>query len=645
MPGILDCTYDEEWTSFRHLLQANADDGSPLDDDVFAWADKLISKHLMAFLHFHQSKSNEFFFDCARPRPRGVVCLYGMLSAFFIHHVYLREKLRLLGGLQGGDKEVYEQSTTMARLLIMNKNNCLDFFDDSAWPFSLRQLVEVLTPELPPESTSSDVASNTVASPSSEAHNFNAWRFPLATWAGRGAESVDPPIPDRRLIVYITGTHVALAREPSEMLKRFVGPLLGVAFIPVVEIADSQHCDFTDCETTETDAAPGALRTLGHAEPLSFAPVGLRKLASMYFRAKWNGLDIENLPALIADFTALFAAHPLSRVADLFVCTTPAVLCMLLRSFERPLLGYLGEPMLLSVGPEDRDAWWGHFEGMVTSPNNFFACYNPFLSSMIYYQTGMKLPSIRLHGLYTDAMYAPSRLDELLVVKGPNICVDAVCLLNRFAALAMSPGSAMPTSEDDACDAAAGIGVSPRFVGLDELGGAPYRTLASFRATVLYPYDVALAIFYELYSMTMPIFVPRPDLLPFYVFRGLHSSAEFHAVRPGIGNASAPGAASGHSPFIPPLNTRQWFFAAPPWSNMTDFATYPNVIRFGSAAELLAALEPGATDWVAVSAAMKRFNDATLVKSASQWEVGVARALSGLGGSVRPSASSASTPR
>lgn len=49
------------------------------------------------------------------------------------------------------------------------------------------------------------------------------------------------------------------------------------------------------------------------------------------------------------------------------------------------------------------------------------------------------------------------------------------------------------------------------FFGLDELGGAPYRVLASFRAAVVYPYDVALAIFYELYSMGMPLFLPRED--------------------------------------------------------------------------------------------------------------------------------------
>merc|ERR1711865_794921 len=100
------------------------------------------------------------------------------------------------------------------------------------------------------------------------------------------------------------------------------------------------------------------------------------------------------------------------------------------------MIAYLGEPILLSVGGDDRMTWFDTFESMATNPNNFFTCYNPWLSDMIHYQTGLVLPVIRLHGLYTNALYNPTRTSEVLVIKGPNICADSVCLLNRFAALA-----------------------------------------------------------------------------------------------------------------------------------------------------------------------------------------------------------------
>jgi len=303
---------------------------------------------------------------------------------------------------------------------------------------------------------------------------------------------------------------------------------------------------------------------------------------------------------------------------------------------------------LLSISAEDRPSWWSRFDALATSGWHFFACYNPFLAAMIEYQTGLTLPVIRLHGLYTDALYAPARTSEVLVVKGPNICVDSACLLNRF-----STGSARPEtsfsndsahgrrlrSVSDACTRLGANGTSQiAFVGLDELGGAPYRVLAAFRAAVLYPYDVALAIFYELYSMGMPLFVPRAELLPFYVFRGLHSHRDYHHIRhEPLGGGAAPGAGLGPPPFIPPLGTEQWFLSGRMWSDRTDFARFPHLLRFGAVAELLAALVPGATDWAAVSASMRRFNDETLMRSAAHWAAGVGTALAGRAGAGRAS--------
>lgn len=631
VPAVLDCTWDEDWDAFRVALQRNAQAGFPLDDDVFARADMQISRHLMTFLAFHRSKSNEFFHDCDRDEPHGVVCLYGMMSALFVHHVYLRYKIEVLkmGGRE--DEEVFGHSTSIARLMLVNKNNCLDFFDSSGWPYTRALLVRTLRPP--------DLEGDDAGDPDGLRPCATPWRRPVWPLSGTTER---PGVPweasGTRLIAYITGTHVALAREPAEMLRRFVGSLLGCEFVPVLEIADDQHCSIVGCGTSTASGAEGASDGASNGSAgssqrsaQSFAPVGLRELAAAHFRPRWNGLDIIDFATMAATFEKLFSAHPLHREADLFVCTTPAILCSLLLSFNKPLLAYLGEPVLLSVSEADRDVWWERFEAMAMDAHHFVVCYNPFLAGMIEYQTGLTLPVIRLHGLYTEAVYAPTTSREVLVIKGPNICVDSACLLNRFfgGGARLGEGEGRATLEDGT----ERLGV---FVGLDELGGAPYRVLAAFKATILFPYDVALAIFYEVYSMGMPLFIPRTEVLPFYVYRGLHSYREYHVVQPGPEGGSTPsGARLGRSPFIGALDFRQWFHAGPVWSSYTDFARFPHLLRFGPIAELLAALVPGATDWVAVSVAMRRFNEETLVLSAAQWAAGVAAAFGGRAGAIR----------
>ncbi|CAE8700162.1 unnamed protein product, partial [Polarella glacialis] len=173
-----------------------------------------------------------------------------------------------------------------------------------------------------------------------------------------------------------------------------------------------------------------------------------------------------------------------------------------------------------------------------------------------------------------------------------------------------------------------------KFLGLDELRGPPYSVLASFRATVLYPYDVALAIFYELYSMGMPLLMPDRRLLQFYVFRGLHSYHTYHFVRPNGGgqNLSFPGAGIGSPPFVPPLDAQKWWSVGSAWSARTDFDTFPHILRFSTVAELFAHLAPGATDWAEVSRNMRRFNQVGLVETSARWAFGLTSALAGTAG-------------
>merc|ERR1712107_14184 len=155
----------------------------------------------------------------------------------------------------------------------------------------------------------------------------------------------------------------------------------------------------------------------------------------------------------------------------------------------------------------------------------------------------------------------------------------------------------------------------------DELNDISYRELATFTAVVYYPYDVALTLFYELYAMGVPMFLPRVDLLPFYTFRGLHSSRDYHHVRSGRDPGDGP------SPFFGALNYNQWFQAALYWSSWTDFARFPHVFRFGHVGEVLTALESGVTDWMGTSISRRRVNAEKLVIPPSQWARAATMAL------------------
>eukprot|EP00435_Cladocopium_sp_Y103_P056605 s892_g19.t1 len=601
-PGILDCSYSEDWNDFRETFRENAAQGFPHSEDVFNKADRLIAHNILTFLEFHRSKSNAFFHDCDREAPEGMVCLYGMLSALFVHHIYLRGNAINHAGDSGngsqGMAEVFGLSTKLARLLIINKNNCLDFFDSSNWPLTLAQLIATLRP--------GDVSDELLAPILPEAKPA-VWRLP-------GERALRPPEtpehPEDPLICYITGTHAALAREPAEMLSRFASNLLGFSIAAVMEVADETHCGFLGCaEDSSADAA--ILPALG-LDGIGFEAVGLSDLARKHFRPRWTGLDISDWTEFSAEFQRRFRQHAMSRAMDIGVCTSPAVLCLLLLPFQKPLLGYLGEPLLLAVDGNTRNQWFQQFRSMVTAPNHFFACYNPFLSSMIEYQTALALPIIRLHGLYTQvsAGYVPGVRNEILVVKGPNICIDSVCLLNRFMQNLADPND--PSSV--------------KFIGLDELGGAPYEVLVSFKATVLYPYDVALAIFYEMYTMCMPLLLPSEELLPFFVFRGLHSNAEFHHSDPFTPEPEKQKMNRTLPPFVPAMDPAKWFYAAGPWSSRTDFAKFPHLLRFSSVADLFSLVSN--SDWSKVSRQMQRFNEETLVQSAAAWAHAVAKALS-----------------
>ncbi len=158
-----------------------------------------------------------------------------------------------------------------------------------------------------------------------------------------------------------------------------------------------------------------------------------------------------------------------------------------------------------------------------------------------------------------------------------------------------------------------------RFRGLDEFGreygrGLTYHEMANnFFAVVVYPYDVSLMIFYEYYSMGVPLFVPEKQYLHFFILRGLHAYATHHFVDTRNNGTNLYPV----SPFFASLDAEQWYQGASYWTRYCDFYQFPHLQRFHSANELMLKLD--VLDATEVSMNMRTWTDVNFGASLRAW--------------------------
>ncbi|CAD7959506.1 unnamed protein product [Amoebophrya sp. A120] len=170
-----------------------------------------------------------------------------------------------------------------------------------------------------------------------------------------------------------------------------------------------------------------------------------------------------------------------------------------------------------------------------------------------------------------------------------------------------------------------------------------YEEMArKFFAVVFYPYDVALMMYYELYSMGIPIFVPVREHLRFFLFRGIHS---LHKRRHFIDEKTLNGT------HLYPPNTSPFFH----WGDMTqteeaaakffrndaeywsvlfsDYSRDPHLFRFSSSADLFVQLQKltrsdmasardgngSGSPIEAKTRRMRKFTDREFVKAVAKW--------------------------
>lgn len=311
--------------------------------------------------------------------------------------------------------------------------------------------------------------------------------------------------------------------------------------------------------------------------------------------------------------------------ADVWMCSIPAVWCRLLwdaaltlksqNIAPKPIFAYLGLPLLQYVR-DGREDFLRAFVEMGQHERNIVAANNAYLAEQVEWQTGLKVPTLRIHGLHTNATYVPLRSHEVLVSRPGTSGGWQECILNRFR----DANPDYPFRFIQFTNL-----LNPHSIEEVYNMSLSYQALSQYRAVVGFPYDTSLMFFWEFYSMGMPMFVPF-DLWHRGIF-GQHTRPDLEQPRifPEGKNQSKLLTEEERLPYSPffdgfgPLDVERAIF----WSKYTDWAMFPHLQYFKSVPDLMAQLLD--IDLQAVSAAMKLFNEECMVKSVATWRFVVER--------------------
>ena len=147
------------------------------------------------------------------------------------------------------------------------------------------------------------------------------------------------------------------------------------------------------------------------------------------------------------------------------MCSIPAVWCRLLWDASlalrsagvapKPIFAYLGLgaavvaalaglPILQYVSRVEREDFLRSFVDMAQEERNIVAANNAYLAEEVAWQTGLKIPTLRIHGLHTNATYLPLRHKEARLDSSSSVSPEVLisrpgtsggwqeCVLNRF---------------------------------------------------------------------------------------------------------------------------------------------------------------------------------------------------------------------
>lgn len=577
-PGrIFDCAGDPGWSFFQKSLHAATAGGVlKLDLQLVEDAQAMVYQ-LEASPGALMQGAQIFYEDLCSQESKVTFCLYGAVNALFVAAAGLHSGI---SGVKAEANPKQAQEYLMMANSLLGLQYCLDFQESSLWPIHANDVILNINQSR----DAFELAKGIAETPA---------RAPL-----RGSSLYDLPAPElakqlsttlqcAEIRIIAVGTHPTLTLEPVTMLRDFA---------------------FTSNQVLKV------LQTLGITYKCTVFP-------------EMCGDSTESVDDPVASLIGRFEAPPpyerytldvisqrLSEVAaqldfDLLVCTSPFIVCGLLQAFtQKPMLGYLGLPLLWKR-PTDhfdnttaRDIFWGLLTYLQERPDVVLATNNPLLTEQIAFQAkGALLPVVRPHARFTQAVYAPSRLyDALLVSRTKFMWVTLGCALRRFM--------------DDTYPI--------KFTVANSDSKFSFSEMAAHRAVVLIPWEHALMAFFEFYSMSIPLLMPDASWSYRLIF---DAEGNLGCTIPLYSDVS-PACPSGCDPIHPyqpfafaSFESRRY------WYQYSSFAQFPHIQRFTSISDLLQQLLQ--LNLAGVSASMKAFNDETLMRSMAFWRTAARQIL------------------
>jgi len=293
--------------------------------------------------------------------------------------------------------------------------------------------------------------------------------------------------------------------------------------------------------------------------------VQCQTLHVFHLGTRQDGLGHFPLVENFQDFGEQFfqSASRFAQESDLLLCGEPAFLCWLLFEWQKPVIGYLGNPLGAYLNTEMQIVFYDFVaKTLATHTSLQLVFMSPPIAAQSYWQTGTLIPVLRPVADYMDVQYNPENLD-VLITKQVFTFWDFQCILNA----GISEGEISTW----------------RFQYMSHLDST-WKAWSTFRAAVVLPYDAQTLVFYELYSLGLPLLVPQETLLPLFFMRSYGQDGHVAHQRPGW-NLRRSGAAWGRW-HQGSFNELRW------WAMFSDIARLPHLLVWSSLAELFSLLCP-----------------------------------------------------
>lgn len=382
-----------------------------------------------------------------------------------------------------------------------------------------------------------------------------------------------------------------------------------------------------------------------------------------------SGITLSSCPnGLRRDFYNEYKNDPELLSVDFFLCTHACSMCELFMPFGKPIL--VVSSTRYEIGRHEKRLWeeWNSNLALIMSKTataattaiekgqsrvrnngvfagvsynaNIVGANNRYDQEYMQYFTGLAgielLPSLcetfREDAPHIPVTYQPSR-PELLIAPSRDVHSYLAGRLIATASGHEAPASgffaslvAMSGFSTGTASATPNSQVAPvsrpsytvKHI-RDLYPHFKYTDLAAHPAVILIPYQVSFMLFFELYYMNMPMFVPSPALLTQWHLKynvlkertwdAVYGHPEVSSVLPRHPYSSSTSREDPNNEFDE-VAIREWI-------SLADFYTFPHVIQFDSFEDCVAKI--AATDLAAVSERMQEHNKERVKDVSELW--------------------------